>query len=91
MQNFVRKWAKRRVKGDDKGWQGRIQPKEATPKYGVPQTSMPVSDTRSNLGATLSFDGSPSDVINLEVLHLRSVSGAVLCYAIKVVCANCLM
>ncbi|CAN0270001.1 unnamed protein product [Ectocarpus sp. 12 AP-2014] len=32
---------------------------------------MPVSDSRTDLGATLSFDGSPSDVINIEVFYLR--------------------
>lgn len=46
---------------------------QAQPKYGVPATDMPVSYSSTNLGATLSFDGSPTDVINIEVYHLRWV------------------
>ncbi|CAM9130911.1 unnamed protein product [Scytosiphon promiscuus] len=71
-QSFVRNWAKRRLgPGVDPGWQGTVRLAQAQPKYGVPLTDMPVSYSRSNLGATLSFDGSPTDVINVEVYHLR--------------------
>ncbi|CAM9326292.1 unnamed protein product, partial [Ectocarpus fasciculatus] len=71
-QSFVRNWAKRRVGPEvDPGWKGTVRLAQAGPKYGVPPTDMPVSDSRSNLGATLSFDGSPSDVINIEVFYLR--------------------
>eukprot|EP00903_Cladosiphon_okamuranus_P014508 g13457.t1 len=71
-QSFVRSWAKRRVDPDSgPGWQGVVQLAKAAPKYGVPPTDMPVSATRSDLGATLSFDGSPTDVIKIEVYYLR--------------------
>ncbi|CAM9849459.1 unnamed protein product, partial [Ectocarpus sp. 12 AP-2014] len=71
-QSFVRNWAKRRVGPEvDPGWKGTVRLAQARPKYGVPPTDMPVSDSRTNLGATLSFDGSPSDVINIEVFYLR--------------------
>lgn len=69
LQKFLRNWAKRRVKVDDPAWQNGVR--VGGPKYGVPRTSMPVSGTTSNLGVTLSFDGSPTDLINLEVLYLR--------------------
>ncbi len=55
----------------DPGWQGAVRLAQAEPQYGVPPTDMPVSHSRTNLGATLSFDGSPSDVINIEVYYLR--------------------
>ncbi|CBJ26974.1 conserved unknown protein [Ectocarpus siliculosus] len=71
-QRFVWNWAKRRVGPEvDPGWKGTVRLAQARPKYGVPPTDMPVSDSRTNLGATLSFDGSPSDVINIEVFYLR--------------------
>lgn len=75
-QSFVRSWAKRRIgpgTAADPGWQGAVRPAKAAPRYGVPPTDMPVSATRSDLGATLSFDGSPTDVINIEVYYLRCV------------------
>lgn len=50
-----------------------MQPAKAAPKYGVPPTDMPVSAARSDLGATLSFDGSPTDVVKIEVYYLRCV------------------
>lgn len=70
MQDFLRKWAKLRVDTEDPGWQGAIRPIGKS-SYGLPKTAMSLSDSRSNLGVTLSFDGSPSDVVNLDVLHLR--------------------
>lgn len=72
MQSFVRKWAKRRVGAQpDPGWQGGVRLAQTEPKYGVPSTDMPVSHSRTNLGASLSFDGSPTDVINVDVYYLR--------------------
>lgn len=69
MQEFLRKWAKLRVNTKDPGWKGPVV--AGRPKYGVPKTVMAVSDKRSNLGVTLVFDGSPTDVVDVEVLHLR--------------------
>lgn len=78
-QSFVRNWAKRRVGPEvDPGWKGTVRLAQARPKHGVPPTDMPVSDSRSNLGATLSFDGSPSDVIKIEVFYLRWVGAGAL-------------
>lgn len=72
MQSFVRNWAKRRVAAEtDPGWRGVVRLAQAEPKYGVPLTDMPVSHSRTHLGASLSFDGSPTDVINVDVYYLR--------------------
>ncbi|CAN0278710.1 unnamed protein product [Pylaiella littoralis] len=72
VQSFVRNWAKRRVAAEtDPGWRGVVRLAQAEPKYGVPLTDMPVSHSRTHLGASLSFDGSPTDVINVDVYYLR--------------------
>lgn len=69
MQDFLRKWGKLRVNAEDPGWKGPVR--AGGSKYGVPKTTMPASDSRSPLGVTLSFDGSPTDVVHVDVLHLR--------------------
>lgn len=74
LQDFIRKWSKRRVSIDGPEWQGVVRP--AGTKYGVPKTGMAVSESRTNLGAKLSFDGSPTDELDINIRHLRCEGAA---------------
>lgn len=70
VQDYLRTWARRRVVSSAR--QGAGSPIEVGgSSYGVPATTMPVSDAGTNLGVTLSFDGSPTDTFELEALRLR--------------------